>query len=152
MNRASGTSYRGTTYSERMAIAPCLTTDPELGFPANDGTRKRGNSKDAREEQAKKVCQGCPLSIKRECLEVAMRTEGNASEGGRYGVFGGLDPQARAALAKERRAELRERVTSGHGTAARAQKHRRAGEDPCGPCLAAETEAARNRAQKKAAA
>lgn len=97
------TSYRGTTYSERMAAAPCLQSDPELGFPATTGERKRGTAREAREAAAKKICGPCPLAIRQECLEVAMRTEGNTSASGRYGVFGGLDPEERAALAKSRR-------------------------------------------------
>lgn len=96
------TSYRGSSFSERMASAPCLETDPELSFPSGEG--RRGNGKDAREAEAKKVCMRCPLTIKQECLEVAMRTEGKASESARYGVFGGLDPEQRADLARQRRA------------------------------------------------
>lgn len=142
------TSYRGSTYSERMAPAPCLEVDPELSFPINEGGR-RGNGKDAREAQAKKICANCPLTIKQECLEVAMRTEGNASASSRYGVFGGLDGEERHALAKERKEERTESPhTADHGTQARSRAHRRAGETPCGPCLAAESEARRHRGWK----
>jgi hypothetical protein len=102
MNRASGTSYRGSTFSERMAAAPCREADPELSFPPGEG--KRGNGKDSRETQAKTICKRCPLALKQECLEVAMRTEGNASATARYGVFGGLDGMERADLARQRRA------------------------------------------------
>jgi hypothetical protein len=102
MNRASGTSYRGTSSGERMAAAPCLETDPELGYPSQDG--KRGKGKEYAWLLAQAVCARCPLSIKQECLEVAMRTEGNSGATGRHGVFGGLDPQERADLARQRRA------------------------------------------------
>lgn len=98
--RGAETSYRGTTFSERMALAPCMQTDPELSFPAGEG--KRGNGKDKREAQAKEICKACPLSIQQECLELAMKTEGTASASMRHGVYGGLDPDQRAALARER--------------------------------------------------
>lgn len=98
MNRASGTSYRGSTFSERMEAAPCLETDPELSFPSGKGKFELAYA------AAKRDCDRCPLVLREECLEVAMRTEGRASASSRYGVFGGLDPDERAALAKQRRA------------------------------------------------
>jgi hypothetical protein len=84
-----------------MASAPCLTTDPELGYPSQDG--KRGKGKEAAWLDAQAVCLGCPLALRAECLEVAMCTEGKSSATGRHGVFGGLDPQERAELARQRR-------------------------------------------------
>lgn len=140
---AFGTSYRGSTFSERMAAAPCRQSDPDLSFPNGSGKLS------VQHEQAKADCARCPLALREECLEIAMRSEGNTAGATRYGVFGGMDPTERAALAKERQAALRERVTSEHGTPARARKHRRAGEAPCGPCLAAETDARRNGAKDK---
>jgi len=98
--RAESTSYRGETFSERMRSAPCATTDPELGFP-NQGQR-RGEDGASAYDRALALCAGCPLDLKAECLEIAMRNEGRQSGKTRYGVFGGLDPDARAALARER--------------------------------------------------
>jgi len=100
------TSYRGTTFSERMKDAPCLTTDPELGYPSQDG--KRGKGKETAWLAAQAVCRGCPVALRRECLEVAMAAEtGGASN--RHGVFGGLDPEGRALLARRREAEAKVR-------------------------------------------
>lgn len=143
--RDTATSYRGTTFSERMAAAACREADPDLSFPPPaDGTNKRGPSKESREAHAKAVCDHCPFEIKTECLEVAMKAEGTAGAAGRHGVFGGLDPEERAALVKTGlyRPKM---LGADHGTQARARAHRRAGEDPCGPCLAAETETRRHR-------
>lgn len=98
MNRASGTSYRGTTFSERMADAPCMETDPDLSFPNGKGKFELAYA------DAKKACARCPLQLREDCLEVAMKGEGNASAASRYGVFAGLDPEERWALARERKA------------------------------------------------
>ena len=128
------TSYRGTTFSERMATAPCLTEDPEMGYPATDG--KRGKSHAEREAQAKTVCRRCPFELRQECLGVAMKAEGTTGASGRHGVFGGLDPQERAALARHRNGEV---TACGDkaGTHTGRQRHRSAGETPCAPCRAA---------------
>lgn len=96
--RGAETSYRGTSFSERMAGAPCMETDPNLSFPKGSGKVSIQHA------AAKKDCARCPLQMRQECLELAMRTEGKASATNRYGVFGGLDPDERAALARERRA------------------------------------------------
>lgn len=136
------TSYRGTSFSERMAAAPCLTTDPEVGYPSQDG--KRGKGKESAWLAAQAICKACPLELRQECLDVAMKAEGTTGANGRHGVFGGLDPQERAALVKTGlyRPKM---LGSDHGTQARARAHRRAGETPCGACLAAETETRRHR-------
>lgn len=96
--RGADTSYRGTTFSERMAGAPCMETDPDLSFPAGSGKLSKEHV------IAKRDCARCPLDLREECLELAMKTEGKAAAANRYGVFGGLDPVERAALARERRA------------------------------------------------
>jgi hypothetical protein len=96
--RGIETSYRGRTFSERMAAAPCAETDPDLSFPKGAGTNTIAHSR------AKAICRKCPLALRQECLEVAMRNEGKAVADNRYGVFGGLDPEARYELAKARRA------------------------------------------------
>jgi len=143
MNRASGTSYRGTTFSERMADAPCAQNDPDLSFPGGKGKFELAYA------QAKRDCDRCPLQLREECLELALKGEGNSAAVTRFGVFGGLDPDERYALAKERSAERAQSPhTAGHGTQARARAHRRAGETPCGPCLNAETEMRRHRGWK----
>lgn len=99
MNRAMGTSYRGSTFSERMALAPCRDTDPDLSFPAkSDG----GEGRAKQYARAKAVCATCPLWIQQECLELALKTEGNAAADLRYGVFAGLTPHERNAIAKGR--------------------------------------------------
>lgn len=92
------TSYRGITFSERMAAAPCRESDPDLSFPKGSGKLSKEH------DLAKRDCARCPLALREECLELAMRNEGSASAALRYGVFGGLDPEARAALARQRRA------------------------------------------------
>jgi hypothetical protein len=96
--RGIETSYRGTTFSERMAAAPCAETDPDLSYPVGVSSNTPAHN------QAKSICARCPLALREECLEVAMRTEGKAAATNRYGVFGGLDPEARYELAKARRA------------------------------------------------
>lgn len=93
------TSYRGATFSERMAAAPCAQTDPDLSFPAGSGKLSIEHT------QAKKDCARCPLALRLECLELALKNEGNAAADNRYGVFGGYDPQERALIARRRRAE-----------------------------------------------
>lgn len=145
--RGADTSYRGTTFSERMAGAPCMETDPDLSFPSGTGKREIAHI------QAKKNCARCPIALREECLEMAMRTEGRAVAANRYGVFGGLDPVERAELAKERRTERPTSPhTADHGTAARARVHRRAGETPCGPCLNAESATWQRRPRKRVTA
>jgi WhiB family redox-sensing transcriptional regulator len=54
--------------------------------------------KQARESQAKKICQTCP--VKEPCLEFAMETNQ------KYGIWGGLTDKERASL-KRRRARAR---------------------------------------------
>lgn len=54
-------------------------------------------------EQAGALCTGCPVMA--ECLAVAMTAEGSLVGGkfsGRYGVWGGLTPDQRAALHRRR--------------------------------------------------
>lgn len=125
-----------------MTTLPC-DADPELFFEA-DG--ERGKPKLDRIAAAKKICMQCPLATREACLEIAMKAEGGAMTG-RYGVFGGKDPEERAAIAKELELPPPDAYHPGHGTEPGAQKHRRDGEAPCGPCLAAETDAQRHRKQ-----
>lgn len=125
-----------------LTTLPC-DDDPELFFEAEG---ERGAPKLRRIEAAKKVCATCPLATREACLEIALKAEGGARTG-RYGVFGGKDPEERSAIAKQRDLAPPTAWHPGHGTEPGAQKHRRAGESPCGPCLAAETEAQRHRKQ-----
>jgi hypothetical protein len=145
------TSYRGTTFSERVVGAPCLETDPELGYPSQGG--HRGKGKELAWLDAQAVCAHCPFELKQECLEVALKAEGSTGAGSRHGVFGGLDPRDRAALAKERNAaRAKSPHAADHGTAARARAHRRDGETPCGPCLNGESATWQRRPRKRVAA
>jgi hypothetical protein len=54
---------------------------------------------------AVRICRTeCPMRTRNACLEVAMDAERTTSRHHRYGVFGGLTPTDRAALAKVRAA------------------------------------------------
>jgi WhiB family redox-sensing transcriptional regulator len=53
-----------------------------------------------RREQAKTLCAGCP--VRSNCLEQAMQMEGDRSARWRAGVWGGLDAEQRAHLARDR--------------------------------------------------
>jgi hypothetical protein len=54
---------------------------------------------------AVRICRTeCPMRTRSACLEVAMDAERTTSRHHRYGVFGGLTPTDRAALAKVRAA------------------------------------------------
>lgn len=55
-------------------------------------------------KQAKDICGGCP--VREQCLELAMRAEGDRM-GYRYGMFGGLNPKERSALARQRAKAVR---------------------------------------------
>lgn len=61
--------------------ALCAQTDPEAFFPAKGGTTR----------PAKRICQGC--QVRAECLAYAL------AEDIRYGVWGGLSPNERRAIA-----------------------------------------------------
>jgi hypothetical protein len=57
----------------------------------------------ARYEAAARVyCRPCPLRL--DCLEDAMRVEGGVSSDGRFGLHGGLTPDARYELYQRRAA------------------------------------------------
>ena len=72
--------------------AACRGHAPELWFPET-----RGGSGDTY-ATARAICDGCPL--KDTCLEYSLSRE-TASY--RYGMWGGLDPNERSVLARERR-------------------------------------------------
>lgn len=57
----------------------------------------RGTALTAAEDKAKAVCQEqCP--VREQCLAYAIQQEGNADRYNRAGIWGGLNPQERAAL------------------------------------------------------
>lgn len=82
--------------AELFRDAPCTKADPDTSFT------HQGQDAHVVMNRAKKLCDQCPLVAKAECLEHAMRAEGNTNSDGRYGVFGGLTPNERAQLARER--------------------------------------------------
>lgn len=82
-------------YDEQGKFRPACEADPEYWFPNN--RRKHGI---AQEQDAKRICVACPL--REACLEIAMKAEGDDYESMRSGVYGGLSPADRTALAKRR--------------------------------------------------
>lgn len=50
------------------------------------------------QESARAGCMRCPIRL--ECLEAALRYEGQLDSGGRYGVWGATTPQQREAIAR----------------------------------------------------
>lgn len=78
-------------YDEHGKYVPACETDPEAWFP-DAGQQMKA-------ERAKAVCATCPL--REQCLEIAMEAEAGADTKFRYGIFGGLSPRQRHALARE---------------------------------------------------
>lgn len=77
--------------------ALCREYDVLLFFPPEDDGRLQSYS------EAKAICAACP--VRALCLEAAMTREGNAAHHFRAGVWGGLTPNQRGALAAVRRKE-----------------------------------------------
>lgn len=75
--------------------ARCREVDAGLFFPPDDGPGFGGYSR------ARQVCVTC--TVRAECLEAALAREGTAAGGDRAGLWGGLSPDQRAALAAARR-------------------------------------------------
>jgi len=73
--------------------AHCRAAGAALFFPDEDGAHSYS--------RARGVCAGC--AVRAECLDDAMAREGDADHGGRAGLWGGLSPDQRAALALIRR-------------------------------------------------
>ncbi|MEU2433768.1 WhiB family transcriptional regulator [Streptomyces sp. NPDC007861] len=87
--------------------AACRDIGSGLFFPPPD---ERGDARQEREEQAKRVCRTCP--VRNACLRHSLR----ARE--KFGVWGGLGEQERRALlASQQRSGRRWRTARG-GTAA----------------------------------
>jgi WhiB family redox-sensing transcriptional regulator len=70
--------------------AACVDHDPELFFPVGVSPAAL-----AREDQAKAVCEGCPVRV--ECLEWSLETCQDA------GVWGGVGEEERRAIRRQRR-------------------------------------------------
>lgn len=66
--------------------------DPELWF--SDAPDKSRIATEDR-EYAKAICNGCP--VRQQCLDLAMAHE-SGSHWHRFGIYGGLTPNERAAL------------------------------------------------------
>lgn len=84
--------------------ALCRQFDASLFFPPDDEDDRVGNGNPIFYNEARAVCIRCP--VRHQCLEDAMAREGNTSRGNRAGVWGGLSPGQRAALAAVRRKEV----------------------------------------------
>lgn len=76
--------------------ARCVTVGPAVMLPDGKGPELAVQISDA-----KAVCAHC--SVRPECLELALALEGNDVAAARGGVWGGLDPDERAALARQRK-------------------------------------------------
>ena len=127
------------------AIAPidgalCAQTDPDVWFP----------SPGLNANHLRAICARCPG--RQQCLDEAMRMEGAASAQLRFGVWGGLSPEERAAMAGDQApphiVESTGLCAHGHDTA-RLGRYRRGRE--CVACSRART-ARRREAAKGAAA
>lgn len=136
--------------------APCSTADPDVSFAGDGASSERAH------RAGKAICAGCHLAAP--CLELALKAERRASADGRYGVFGGLDPRERAALARER-GEAQERRTGvvrkrrisvetiPHGTVRGYQQHRTLEHAACRACSdAVRVDQRERRAAKRATA
>ncbi len=138
---------------------PCRTTDPELWFSTNAVERA----------DAARQCHSCPLLL--DCMRYALEADE------RYGVWGGVDFEARAigcgtergyqihirrkepvcplcrtahdeAVEANRRRLLAEAHRAG-GTAAGYWMHRRLGEDACAGCKRAQARKSQERRDRE---
>lgn len=75
--------------------ARCLTVGFEVFFP-----RGQGGAYTSAAKEAKSVCAHCP--VRNPCLETALQLEDNVEYIRRAGIWGGLTPRERHALAKQR--------------------------------------------------
>ncbi len=91
-NRTSSLARLFATEPENdwRALAACKGVDPELFFSSDDIADKRDRTE--RESVAKGVCASC--SVRGACLAYAI------AAGERYGIWGGLNPQERRAVAR----------------------------------------------------
>lgn len=103
--------------------AACVGADPEVWFPDS------GRGAVADWEVPRAVCDLCPL--RQQCLDYAMAWESDGPASGRHGMWGGLSPAERAALAAGEAPPPR-RLR--HGTYAAFEAHIRDGSRPCVSC------------------
>lgn len=88
--RRASTEWTPEVRDPWMDDALCAQVDPEIFFP--DYGQSANN--------ARKVCAGC--DVRERCLQFAMEREARfTTNTGRHGVWGGLTPWERAALAAE---------------------------------------------------
>ncbi|MFC5187009.1 WhiB family transcriptional regulator [Actinomadura harenae] len=74
---------------------PCIDTGDELWFgPDDDAPRETLKEARRRVQLAKRTCAECPLTLRRHCLEQALKFPAEEQ----YGVCGGLDHHERRAL------------------------------------------------------
>lgn len=104
-----------------MNHAACRGMDTNLFFPEVGGV---GNGND----KAISVCENCPVIT--HCRAYADHMERRPGHQGHHGVWGGTTPD-------ERDRSRRKRQPARCGTNGGYKRHRRLGEDACGPCLAA---------------
>jgi WhiB family redox-sensing transcriptional regulator len=78
------------------AAALCAQVGPQIFFAPDDPDEAVLFST----AEARTICLSCP--VRPDCLEDAMQREGDADRGNRAGVWGGLSPGQRAALARAR--------------------------------------------------
>lgn len=123
-------------------FANCLGTDPEAFYPEKGGSTR----------EAKRVCANCPIEVRRECLEDALRSEVGVTD--RFGIRAGTTPMQRRKIAQQRREEGDQtpastwREVKPCGTAAAYRRHKRRGEPACEDCLAAEARRAEDQRRK----
>ena len=72
--------------------AACRGVDSDVFFHPD---RERGEARERREAQAKKICAGCP--VRQACLDHALKVREP------YGVWGGLSEHERAVLLQRRK-------------------------------------------------
>lgn len=103
--------------------AACADADPETWFPEKGGTTN----------PAKRVCNGDdtrpPCPVREACLAYALDHDI------RWGVWGGCSERDRRRLRERLGLPDRvDRAVEPCGTDAAYERHRRHGEEPCGPC------------------
>jgi WhiB family redox-sensing transcriptional regulator len=130
MGRAPNTGDNALSWTDR---ALCRHDDPDLFF--DEGAVG----------EALAACRTCP--VRQQCLSLAMAAEGGVSQYSRFGIYGGLTPEERAALAKARAKtgqgprkvpRWEGRAIEPCGTRAAYRRHMRHKEEPCQPCRDAE--------------
>lgn len=86
-------NWVGLPFHERERVL-CRDAEQDFWYPSYGGTGV------IQTRRAKEICAGCEL--RESCLERAMEFEGTRCAQDRYGIWGGLTPRERAALARAR--------------------------------------------------